>query len=137
MDCGDPYPDMSIPGTHGLNRRAYRLYRCVSSIRVVFSMDFTTTLILGVKGAAAASLKGLKLKRVETMRLDVFGRWRTRIDKVFRVASTSKGSLRMQQKTVSHVLCCYLARRTNSSYLLSFSRALSILSNNPEASASS
>lgn len=83
------------------NRRAYRLYRCVNSILVVFSIDFTTTLILGVKGAVVASLNGLKLNRVETMRLAVFGRWRIRIDKVFKVASTSKGSLKTQQKNLS------------------------------------
>lgn len=64
------------------------------SIRVVFSIDFTRTLVLGVKGAIVASFNGLKLKSVDMMRLDVFGRWRIKIDKVFRVASTNKGSLK-------------------------------------------
>jgi hypothetical protein len=64
-------------------------------MRVVFSIDFTRTLVFGVKGEPVASLNGLKLKRVDMMRLEVFGLWRTRIDKVFKVASTIKGSLEM------------------------------------------
>jgi hypothetical protein len=66
-------------------------------MRVVFSIDLTRTFVLGVKGELEASLKGLKLKRADVMRLDVFGLWRTRMDKVFKVASTTKGSLAVRQ----------------------------------------
>lgn len=70
----------------------YRLDRWIRSILVVFSMDFTRTLVLGVMGELA-SFRGLKLRMVFKMRADVLGLVRTRTDKVFRVASTSRASL--------------------------------------------
>ncbi len=62
------------------------------NMRVVFSMDLTTTFVLGVKGACA-SLKGLKLRTAFTIRVDVEGLARTRTDRVLRVASTTRASL--------------------------------------------
>lgn len=62
-------------------------------MRVVFSMDLTSTRILGVKGELA-SLSGLKARIALTMRLEVDGRVRTRIDRQFSVPSTMSASLR-------------------------------------------
>jgi hypothetical protein len=61
-------------------------------MRVVFSIDFTRTLDFGVMGEFA-SLRGLKFKMALTMRLEVLGLLRTRIERVFKVASTSTASL--------------------------------------------
>lgn len=65
---------------------------------MVFSIDLIRTLVFGVMGDLVASLNGLKLKRVDMMRLDVFGRWRIRMDNVFNVASTTKVLLEMRGK---------------------------------------
>lgn len=64
----------------------------MSNIRVVFSIDLTNTFVFGVIGPCA-SLKGLKLRTAFRIRDDVEGRARTRIDRVLRVASTSRASL--------------------------------------------
>jgi hypothetical protein len=61
-------------------------------MRVVFSIDLTMTLFLGVMGEFA-SFRGLKLRRAFRIRLEVPGRVRTRIDKQFSVASTRRASL--------------------------------------------
>lgn len=61
-------------------------------MRVVFSMDFTSTFVFGVIGELA-SLSGLKLRTELIMRPAVFGLVRTRIERQLRVASTSKASL--------------------------------------------
>lgn len=71
---------------------SYRLDKCISSIRVVFSIDLTRTLVLGVIGEFA-SFRGLKLRTVLRIRFDVAGLFRTSIDNVFNVASTTKASL--------------------------------------------
>lgn len=75
-----------------MKRNIYRFKRCISSIRVVFSMDLTSTRIFGVRGELA-SLSGLKPRTELTMRLDVDGLVRTRIDRQFRVPSTISASL--------------------------------------------
>lgn len=59
---------------------------------MVFSMDFTSTLVFGVIGELA-SFSGLKLRMVFRMRADVLGLVRTRTERVLRVASTSRASL--------------------------------------------
>lgn len=61
-------------------------------MRTVFSIDRASTLVLGVIGVLI-SLKGLKLKIALSVLLDVTGLARTRIESVFRVASTIKASL--------------------------------------------
>ena len=61
-------------------------------MRVVFSIDFTSTLFRGVKGEFA-SLKGLKFRTALTILLDVAGRVRMSTDRVLSVASTSRASL--------------------------------------------
>ena len=61
-------------------------------MRVVFSRDLTSTLVLGVIGELA-SFRGLKLSTVLRMRFDVFGLVRIRMERQFRVASTSRASL--------------------------------------------
>ena len=66
--------------------------RCISNIRVVFSIDLINTFVRGVIGECA-SLNGLKLRTAFRMRFDVEGLARTRIESVLRVASTSKASL--------------------------------------------
>lgn len=63
-------------------------------MRVVFSNDFTRTLVFGVMGELA-SFSGLKLRIVFRIRLDVAGLFRIRIERVFSVASTIIASLRI------------------------------------------
>lgn len=70
----------------------YLLTRWINSMRVVFSIDFTRTLILGVMGEFA-SLRGLKFKTAFKVRLEVLGLVRMSTERVFRVASTSTASL--------------------------------------------
>lgn len=70
----------------------YRLRRCINSILVVFSMDLTSTLVLGVMGELA-SFRGLKFITALRMRPEVAGLVRTRIDMQFRVPSTTRASL--------------------------------------------
>jgi len=62
------------------------------SILVVFSIDLTRTLVLGVMGELA-SFRGLKLRMVFRIRAEVLGLVRTSTDRVLRVASTSRASL--------------------------------------------
>jgi hypothetical protein len=64
----------------------------ISSIRVVFSIDFAITRNFGVIGEFA-SFKGLKFKMALRILLAIGGRERMRIERVFRVASTSTASL--------------------------------------------
>lgn len=61
-------------------------------MRVVFSMDLMSTLFFGVMGELA-SFRGLKLRTVLMIRLDVFGRVRIRIERQLSVASTTSASL--------------------------------------------
>lgn len=72
--------------------RIYRLARCIKSIRVVFSMDLTITRVLGVIGELA-SFNGLKLRTALRILLAVPGRLRIKMDRQFKVASTSNTSL--------------------------------------------
>ena len=78
----------------------YLLDRWSNSMRVVFSMDFTKTLVLGVIGEFA-SLRGLKLRTAFRILLDVLGRVRISTDSVFRVASTSNASLGKRDEMIS------------------------------------
>lgn len=103
------------------------------NIRVVFSIDFTITFVFGVMGACA-SLKGLKLRTAFRIRVDVEGRARTRIDRVLRVASTIKTSLRLVLLANCTIL---VLGTTKGTHLLLSCNTPSILSNNPKASASS
>lgn len=64
----------------------------MSSIRVVFSMDLTSTRVFGVMGELA-SLSGLKFMTALRMRLDVDGLLRMRMDRQFKVPSTTRASL--------------------------------------------
>lgn len=64
----------------------------MSSIRVVFSMDLTSTRVFGVIGELA-SLSGLKFITALRMRLDVAGLLRMRMDRQFNVPSTTSASL--------------------------------------------
>lgn len=68
-------------------------------MRVVFSIDFTKTLFLGVIGELA-SLRGLKLRTAFVILFDVLGRVRIRMDRRLRVASTRRASL-FTQRSVS------------------------------------
>jgi hypothetical protein len=61
---------------------------------VVFSIDLTITRILGVMGELAC-LRGLKFRMTFKILFEVWGRARIRIDREFRVASTSTASLCM------------------------------------------
>jgi len=70
----------------------YRFMRWMSSIRVVFSIDLRRTRDLGVRGETARA-KGLKPRTALRIRLDVAGRVRTKMERVLRVASTTKASL--------------------------------------------
>lgn len=64
----------------------------MSSIRVVFSMLLRSTRVLGVIGELA-SLSGLKFITALRIRLDVDGLLRMRIDRQFKVPSTTRASL--------------------------------------------
>lgn len=95
-------PDMGLLGSlrkmvskrgHDHNKSPYRLRRCVRNIRVVFSIDRTSTLVFGVMGEFA-SLSGLKLRTELMIRPDVFGRVRIKIERQLSVASTRRASLR-------------------------------------------
>lgn len=77
----------------GWEGESYRFKRCISSMRVVFSIDLASTRTLGVKGELA-SLSGLKPMTALRMRLDVDGRVRTRIGRQLSVPSTMSASLR-------------------------------------------
>jgi len=70
----------------------YRFSRCMSRFRVVFSIDFTMTRVLGVRGALLR-LRGLNESTALRMRFDVVGRVRIRTESVFNVASTMRASL--------------------------------------------
>ena len=89
---------MWIPGNSqhrrckGLEGRTHRFKRCISSMRVVFSIDLASTRIFGVRGELA-SLSGLKPMTALRMRVDVDGRVRTRIGRQFSVPSTMRASL--------------------------------------------
>jgi hypothetical protein len=96
---------------------------------VVFSRDFTSTLVLGVMGELA-SFSGLKFRTALRMRLDVFGRVRMRTERQFKVASTSKASL----SQLDDVLVP--GRTQDIAHLLLSCSAPSILSRRPVASAS-
>ena len=76
-----------------MEEAAYRLERWNINNLVVFSIDFRSTLVLGVIGELA-SLSGLKLRMVLTMRADVLGLVRTRTERVLSVPSTRMASLR-------------------------------------------
>lgn len=66
----------------------------ISSDLVVFSIDLTITRNLGVIGELA-SFKGLKFKITFKILFAIWGRARIKIDREFKVASTSTASLRM------------------------------------------
>lgn len=65
----------------------------MSNILVVFSIDLISTRVLEVMGELA-SLSGLKFRTAFMMRLEVDGLVRTRMDRQFRVPSTTSASLR-------------------------------------------
>ncbi len=65
---------------------------CTSNDLVVFSMDLTMTRSLGVIGELAC-FKGLKFRITFKILLAIWGRARIRIDREFKVASTSTASL--------------------------------------------
>jgi hypothetical protein len=72
-------------------------------MRVVFSIDFTSTLIFGVIGELA-SLRGLKFRTEFNIRLEVLGLVRTRTESVFKVASTNSASLYTKTRlAIGHV----------------------------------
>lgn len=112
--------------------KSYLRDRCMSNIRVVFSIDFTSTFVLGVIGEFA-SFSGLKFRTVLRILLDVAGRFRTRTDKVFNVASTIKASL-SKMLLVHNFIVVYQVIKP---YLLLSCNIPSILSKSPVASASS
>lgn len=62
------------------------------NMRVVFSIDLTMTRSFAVMGELA-NFMGLKFRTVFMIRLEVFGRVRTRMDRQFSVASTTRASL--------------------------------------------
>lgn len=82
----------SLLGSEVNGKCTYRLRICMSSILVVFSIDLTSTRVFGVIGEFA-SLSGLKFKTAFMIRLDVEGLVRTRMDRAFRVPSTTSASL--------------------------------------------
>jgi hypothetical protein len=63
-----------------------------SNALVVFSIDLTMTRILGVMGELAC-FRGLKFKMTFKILLAIWGRARIRMEREFRVASTSTASL--------------------------------------------
>lgn len=65
---------------------------CMSSILVVFSIDFITTRVLGVMGELAC-FKGLKFRMAFRILLEVWGRERMTMDREFMVASIERASL--------------------------------------------
>ena len=65
---------------------------CTSNDLVVFSMDLTITRSLDVMGEFAC-FRGLKFKMTFKILLAIWGRARIRIEREFRVASTSTASL--------------------------------------------
>lgn len=72
--------------------KTHRLWTCMSSILVVFSIDLIMTRVLGVIGELA-SFKGLKLSMAFTILLAMAGRARIKIEREFRVASIKTASL--------------------------------------------
>lgn len=70
----------------------YRFRRWINSILVVFSIDLTSTLVLGVMGELA-SFRGLKFMTALRIRPEVAGLVRTRMDRQFKVPSTTRASL--------------------------------------------
>lgn len=98
-------------------------------MRVVFSIDLTSTFVFGVMGELA-SFSGLKLRTELMIRLDVLGRVRIRIERQFRVASTSRASLWESQPARLWFT------RIAAAYLLLSCNTPSILSKSPVASAS-
>lgn len=106
----------------------------MSNIRVVFSIDLTKTFIFGVMGELA-SFRGLKLRTMLRILLEVAGLLRIRIESVFKVASTTRASLR-----VALLVLTFPWHSQNSAifpYLLLSCRIPSILSRRAVASASS
>lgn len=100
---------------------------CTSSDLVVFSIDLTMTRSLGVMGEFAC-FKGLKFKMTVKILFAVWGRARMRMEREFKVASTSTASLHM---SVDHSSIKW--EQTN----LIFSwKTDNILSSRPDASAS-
>lgn len=73
------------------------------NMRVVFSMDRRITFVLDVIGVLA-NFRGLKLSMAFKVLLDVMGLIRMSTDNEFKVASTTKTSLRDEQALVSHEL---------------------------------
>ncbi len=62
-------------------------------MRVVFSIDLMSTLVLGVIGELA-SFRGLKLRTVFKILFEVPGRVRIKTERELRVASTRRASLK-------------------------------------------
>jgi hypothetical protein len=118
-DYGDHCPRSAIRSSNIYHiGETYRFDRWISSILVVFSIDLTRTLVLGVMGELA-SFRGLKLRMVFRMRAEVPGLVRTRTESVLRVASTRRPSLlqtwsalqrRHPESSGMILTCCYLAR---------------------------
>jgi hypothetical protein len=69
-----------------------RFKMCTSNDRVVFSIDLTITRSLGVMGELAC-FKGLKFMITFKILLAIWGRARIRMEREFKVASTSTASL--------------------------------------------
>lgn len=105
----------------------------MSSMRVVFSIDFTSTRVFGVIGELA-SFSGLKFRTEFRILLEVVGLVRTRTESVFKVASTSRASLGQSARVSFREP---QTRETDQSYLLLSCSTPSILSKRPVASASS
>ena len=78
----------------------HRFNKWIRSIRVVFSIDLTSTRVFEVMGEFV-SLRGLKLSTAFRMRLDVDGLVRTSTERVFKVASTIKASLKRVKEGLS------------------------------------
>lgn len=71
---------------------AYRLRMWASNTLVVFSIDLAITRIFGVIGELAI-FKGLNDRMAFRILLERVGRARTRMEREFKVASTSTASL--------------------------------------------